>query len=121
MKKIIGMLAMALCLVGCGKGPDNVAVRFFEAMRDGKYEAAMEMAAKDTKPLIGLMQGMMTEDKRIEEFAGEYKAVETKIDGDTAKVKIEHSKDGKSKTENVDLVKEDGDWKVKINKDNKKN
>lgn len=46
-----------------------------------------------------------------------FKAVDSKIDGEKATVKVEwKSKDGKTTTENVYLVKEDGDWKVDVMK-----
>ena len=115
MKKMIGMLAVAFCLVGCSKGPDKVAVNFMESIRDGKFEKAVEYAAKDSKPLIAFIS-QMPKDKRDELAGVEFNAVDTKIDGDTAKVKLEGSKDGKTKTNEVDLVKEDGEWKVQMKK-----
>jgi HSP20 family molecular chaperone IbpA len=118
MKKILGMLAMALCLIGCSKGPDKVAVAFYEAMADGDFDKAAEYASKDTKPMIEMMAKMPgAKEESIEENKGvKFKAVDTKIDNDKATVKIERKKDGESATEDVLLVKEDGDWKVSINK-----
>ena len=120
MKKILGMLAMALCLIGCSKGPDKVAVKFFEAMADGDFDKAAEYASKDTKPMIKMMAGMPNakEEAKKECEDVKYKAVDTKINGDKATVKIEAKKGGETKTQDVDLVKEDGDWKVAIDKNN---
>ena len=109
MKKIIGMLAVAFCLVGCSKGPDKVVMDFVDAMREGKVEKAVECVAKDWKEKVGSL--VITEEERKAEFSG-VKVLETKVDGDTAKVKIEHSRNGKTTTDEISLVKEDGDWKI---------
>lgn len=120
MKKILGMLAMALCLIGCSKGPDKVAVKFLEAMADGDFDKAAEYAAKDTKPMIKMMAGMPNakEEAKKECEGVKYKAVDTKINGDKATVKVEKTKDGHTVTDDIDLVKEDGDWKVAVDKNN---
>ena len=118
MKKILGMLAMALCLIGCSKGPDKVAVAFFEAMADGDFDKAAEYAAKDTKPMIKMMASVpgAKENMKKETEGAKFKAVNTKIDGDKATVTIETKKDGKTDTDDFNLVKEDGAWKVKAEK-----
>lgn len=120
MKKILARLCMvvavALFVVGCKKGPDAVAVKFFECVADGKYEKAADYASSSTKPLVAMMNAMPAEAK--EEMKGsKIKAVETKIDGDKATVKLEITdKNGKVDTDDVDLVKEDGEWKVNVKK-----
>ena len=116
MKKILGMLAMALCLIGCSKGPDKVAVALYEALSDGNADKAAEYATKNSQPFIKMATPIFAEKYK----GGKFKAVETKIDGKKATVKIESkSKDGKTVvSEDVHLVKEDGDWKVAVDKDN---
>ena len=118
MKKILGMLAMALCLIGCSKSPDKVAMAFLEAVADGNLEKAAEYAAKDTKPAIKVMAAVpgSGEQMKKECEGAKFKAVDTKIDGDKATVKIETTKDGKTETEDIKLVKEDGEWKVSVQK-----
>ena len=113
MKKILGMLAMALCLIGCSKGPDDVAVAYLEAMSKGDADKAAEYAIKGSKPIVHWTIGTFGDF-----FKGmKFKAVDSKIDGEKATVKVEwKSKDGKTTTENVYLVKEDGDWKVDVMK-----
>ena len=120
MKKLLGMLAMALCLVGCSKGPDKVAVTFFEALADADFDKAAELASKETQPLVKMMAAVPDAKENMKkEFDGaKFKAVDTKIDGDKATVKVEFKKDGKTDTNDVNLVKEDGDWKVAMDKKN---
>lgn len=116
MKKILGMLAMALCLIGCSKGPDKVAIAYLEALADGDFDKAAEYVSKDDTSAfkkntsIALVKNAM---KR--ELDGlKFKVVDTKIDGDKATVKIEGKKDSKSETNDLKLVKEDGNWKVDL-------
>lgn len=118
MKKILGMLAMALCLVGCSKGPDKVAMAFLEAVADGNLEKAAEYASKDTKPVLKVAAAVPGTGEQIKKECegAKFKAVDTKIDGDKATVKIETTKDGKTETEDIKLVKEDGEWKVSVQK-----
>lgn len=118
MKKILGMLAMALCLIGCSKGPDKVAVAFCEALADGNFDKAAEYVTKDTQPVLKMMASVPgAKENMIKETEGaKFKAVNTKIDGDKATVTIETKKDGKTDTDDFNLVKEDGAWKVKAEK-----
>lgn len=124
MKKCLSMLAMAglavLCFTGCSKGPEDVAIKFSEAMAEVNIEKASKYANEDTQKLLKMFDTMAdAEDKEKAKKEGEgttFKAVETKIDGDKATVKIESTKDGKTETKDVDLVKVDGEWKVAVNK-----
>lgn len=113
--------ALAAILVGCGGGsPDSVAVDFLSNVRDGKFDAAAKCASKKAAPLISMMgaMGSLAGNDALKEMKGaSFKVIETKIDGDTATVKIEASKNGKAeKPEDLKLVKEDGAWKVDIDK-----
>lgn len=114
--------ALAAILVGCGGGsPDSVAVDFLSNVRDGKFDAAAKCASKKAAPLISMMSAMGSlggSNDVLKEMKGTtFKVLETKVDGDKATVKIEAFKNGKSeKAEDIQLVKEDGAWKVDINK-----
>ena len=120
MKKCLSMLGMAalavLCFTGCSKGPDDVAIKFNEALAEMNIEKACKYANEDTQKLLKMFETMAdAEAKETAKKEGEgasFKAVETKIDGDKATVKIECTKDGKTETKDVDLVKVDGEWKV---------
>ena len=111
MKKIIGMLAVAFCLVGCSKDPDKVVMDFVDAMREGKAEKAVECLSQ--REIFEYINNGMTEERRKAEFSG-VRVLDTVVDGDTAKVKIEHSQNGKTKTAEIPLVKENGNWKIRF-------
>ncbi|MCR5413443.1 MAG: DUF4878 domain-containing protein [Kiritimatiellae bacterium] len=115
MKKLImhflAVASVALLLAGCN-GPDDVAVRFYEKLADGKAQEAAELATGEASGLVAAFGGGAAKELK----GASFKAVDTKIDGDKAKVKVEVTKDGKTDTEEVDLVKENGEWKVVIDK-----
>ena len=118
MKKCLSMLGMAalavLCFTGCSKGPDDVAIKFNEALAEMNIEKACKYANED---MVETMADAEAKEKAKKEGEGiPFKAGETKIDGDKATVKIECTKDGKTETKDVDLVKVDGEWKVAMKK-----
>ena len=43
-----------------------------------------------------------------------FKAVETKVTGDKAVVKVEGKKGSRTVSETLNLIKEDGEWKLNI-------
>ena len=55
MKKLLGILSLALCLVGCSDGPDEVVVAYFRALSRGDFDKASEYVSEDTKPSIKMM------------------------------------------------------------------
>ena len=119
MLKFACAAALAAILAGCGgSSPDSVAVNFLSNVRDGKFEDAAKCASKKTAPLIAMLGAMGKDSKELKEMKGtSFKVLETKVDGDKATVKIEASKDGKTeKAEDITLIKEDGAWKVDVDK-----
>ena len=120
MKKCLSMLGMAalavLCFTGCSKGPDDVAIKFNEALAEMNIEKASKYANEDTQKLLKMFEKMADAEAKEKAKNATFKAVETKIDGDKATVKIECTKDGKTETKDVDLVKVDGEWKVAMKK-----
>ena len=115
-------IAMGACamftVTGCKKNtPEAVAIRVMEALRDGKAtpEFLKENCTENAAMLFGLVAV-----KAGEEMAGaKFSVVETKIDGDKAKVTIKGT-GGKSDDKNedtIDVKKVDGKWKVDIDKE----
>ena len=135
MKKLVSCIAIALCaaiLAGCGpKTPDAVALKFVQATAiDGDIEAAKKYMSEDTKKLVDAAIALGSDDMKKEmkktsekaKKAGAKASVkDTKIDGDKATVVIAvtgKGEDGKeeTQTETVNLVKENGEWKVAVKK-----
>ena len=112
MKRVI-MLAGVFCVlfvVGCGGGgsPSSAARKFFDALVKNDVKAMEAVATPETVQLIAMFG-----EKASGMAAAHGKITKTteKIDGDTAVVTVTYE-DGE--TEDVDLVKVDGKWKVTI-------
>lgn len=125
MNKLIKMAVIAVgaaaMFAGCSKGPDEVALKFVESFGNGDVETACKYATKQTGALLALAKGMAENDSDMKKMKGaKFEVVETKIDGDSATVKIKTTtKDGKvDEGDPVTLIKEDGDWKVNVKKEN---
>ena len=135
MKK--AMILAALCaavLAGCGpKTPEAVAQKFLETAMTGDMDAAKKYMSKDAvKALDGIeaMAMKMDEKKYKEEKEQKKKEMQekakgvkiekkdVKVDGDKATVTFKLSKEGEKEAEEekIDLVKEDGEWKVAMKK-----
>ena len=121
--KILKIVAIAMCacamftVTGCKKNtPEAAAIRVLEALRDGKAtsEFLKENCTENAAMLFGFV-GV----KASEEMSGtKFSVVETKIDGDKAKVTVKSiggKQDGKDDT--FDIKKVDGKWKVDIDKE----
>ena len=122
MKKLMKFAAMAVCvgtmlgITGCGsKSPDAVAVEFLQTMAAGK--ADMDYLQKHCTQEAASLFFMVGKEAAREMKGATFTVVDTKIDGDKARVSIE--KNGGEKPENIHLVKVDGEWKVTVNKEEK--
>jgi len=109
------MWAGIVCVVliaGCSgnESPSSVTRKFFAAVEKNDAKAMEKVATSDTVQLMGMFgekaQGMMADYGKIESTTQE-------IDGDTAVVTVTWEN---GETEDIDLVKIDGKWKVTIDK-----
>jgi len=120
---VAGVGAM-LSFAGCGSSsPDKVAVSFVEKLNDCDFDGCTKYASPATAALIGMMKSMPIEEKEKQWKGAKVEVVNTKIDGDKATVIIKRtSKDGKVETmdgkDAVTLIKQDGEWKVDMKKEN---
>jgi len=112
---LIGIVSIVLItgmiFISCAGGsPSSVVKQLHTAIEKGDTKAISELATSDAAQMLLLIgekaKGM------ISEKGGIIKTEET-ISGDTAVVKVTY-KDGE--TEDFDLIKENGKWKVSINK-----
>lgn len=131
MKKPLTLLACAcaLFIAGCSKGPDAVALDYFETIKAGKLDEAYAKAncTDDTAKMIcaALALGKGKEDMAKEmqkEMEGiTFTVTDTKIDGDNAVVtiKAEGTKGKKKGNEDakIKLKKVDGKWKIHQSKE----
>jgi len=130
MNKLIKMVVIVagagvmLGFAGCGgSGPDKVAVSFVEKLNDCDFDGSMKYASPATTALIAMMKDMPIDEKQKQWKGAKVEVVNTKIDGDRATVVIKRtSKSGKVEMmdgkDAVTLVKQDGQWKVDLKKEN---
>ena len=128
MNKLMKMVVIAagvatmLGIAGCGsKTPDVVAVEFCQTFAAGKVDMdyLKKHCTEDAAKLL-----LIVADQAAKEMKGAtFSVMDTKIDGDKAKVTIKQNGGAKSDKEpmKIDLVKVDGEWKVAVNKEDKNN
>ena len=123
--KLVTMVACAATMfgiVGCGsKSPDMVAVGVLQAIEAGKADIdyLQKHCTEDSAKLFMMFGGEMAKEMKGATFT----VINTKINGDKAKVTIKQNGGLKpeDKPHDIDLVKVDGDWKVSVNKEEKAN
>lgn len=120
MKKIIHsilILATVTLFFACGKGdsPSSITEKFLTAISKQDYDAAKSYGTDDTDRLLNMMSGFKK--MGAEPFMAEAKfdVVDESITGDEAKVKVKV--EGQQKEMVFNLQKEDGKWKVAMNKE----
>ncbi len=128
MKKLINLglvLALASFMVSCGgkSEPQDVAKKFMKALLDQDFDKAKKYSSKSTVAMLQMMESMMKmggeEGLKMPGMEAGFDAIkwgETKVDGDTAV--CWYTVGGEESTkEKIDLIKEDGSWKVVMKKE----
>ena len=107
----------------------KAAVDFCNAMvRDGDIDAAKKLMSKDAAKLFDMLAALGGEDamKQMREEAkaqakkdAKFTAGKVTITGDKAKVTVKGKigNEAKDEDETLDMVKEDGQWKIAIDKE----
>jgi len=117
---ILALACVSLALSSCGSsGPKTAAESFFKSFAKLDFEGARAFCTEEGKASLSLLEavasGMTEEDKA--EFTKKYDVKITKVDvkGDTA-VAYYTAPDAEGE-QTIDLVKEDGKWKVEFKKE----
>ena len=102
--------------------PEAVAEKFLNHINKGEFGEAKKYCDKKTADLIGMMESM-TAGKEAELKGKDIKAeiVSSEVKDDKASVKYKTvGKDApaEAKEQSLELIKEDGKWKVTIDKEN---
>lgn len=116
---LFALVALLFASCGAGNSPAGVAENFLTAIKNLDFEKAATFATDEAKPLLDMMKGFMTnltDEQKAE--AEKQKTLPLKIGkveetGDTAKV---YYTIGDQEEQFVDLVKVEGNWKVKFDK-----
>ena len=120
---VVASLGMMLCFTGCGQStPEEVADAYFREFLDINFKGMLKYAAKDEVECINeFAKEAAANPDRLKRAKEEMKGAKcevigkAEINGDKATVKMKFT-DGKGKAEvrDVNLVKEDGKWKVLV-------
>ena len=123
--KTLKIAVIALCatflLAACGGGtPESVAKSYVDAALSFDFEKAAKYSSKEhAADIMRGMEDYSKEDlkKEVEEARKEFKGITYKVTGveldeDEATVEFEFAKDDKTKDGRLELIKEDGKWKV---------
>ncbi len=122
LKKLIVILFAATMLSACGGGnsPEAVAESYVKAYFNVDFKKAASLATKEYgAEILGEVEGLSDDiiktivKARKEELKGiTYKVTEVGADEEEAVVMFEFTKDGETDDGKVELIKEDGKWKV---------
>jgi ABC-type glycerol-3-phosphate transport system substrate-binding protein len=124
--KTLRNLVIALCAVcmfaACGGStPEAVAENFQQAMMDGDFKEAAKYATKSTAPMLEQAASMLSEEQ-LKKMKEETKGVKISVKSSEVKeneaaVTLETvAADGEADEMVLQLIKEDGSWKVVFKK-----
>lgn len=118
------LMAIVAVLIACGgaKTPESVVENFYNKLGSGDVDGAVKLMSKKVVEMLGeekLKNALTEQSKQIQEQKGvskieflDKKEKENEVD---FSVKITYG-DGETKEDKVKLIKEDGDWKIGLNK-----
>ena len=125
LRNIVATLTLAFFLLAAcgGSSPEAVALKLMEAQQRGDYRAIKELLTKKSADMLSkfievLYNGDTSAFKAhfIGKPTSSIRLVSATLgeDGNTATVIIELMQDGASSTEDVMMVKENGEWKAEM-------
>ena len=99
-----------LFAAACSKGPEDVAIKVMEAIRDNE-ESVLDENCTSMAASMFKLQSAFASDAML---GMKFKVTASKINGDRAVVKIQAKMDGKTTDSAypISLTKIDGEWKV---------
>ncbi len=115
-----GLLLIVFFSCNRGDSPREVAETFLGYMAANDFERAKELGTEETDRLMDMLNGfkkMVSDSTQLEEH--NFSIVAEKIEGNVATYTYEDKNKGpEAGVESLTLVKEDGKWKVAMNKEN---
>ncbi|RMH42604.1 MAG: DUF4878 domain-containing protein [Gammaproteobacteria bacterium] len=117
---VFAILLGATLLTGCSAGPGKTVQRFFVAIDKGEIEEAIGYLSSSTIQSLGYDKWRAALIEASNQMAAEgglksVKVVEETVKGDIAQVTVKIVMgNGSEESDSVDLIKEDGDWKIRI-------
>ncbi len=113
MKKLF-ILLLPFVFVACSKGPESAAKGFTEGMAKGDFTEAKKYTTPQTGALLDMVTGMGGADKMPTTPDYKFEMVKDSIEGDS--IAWVTYKTPKGDEDVLNLVKQDGEWKVSMGK-----
>ena len=108
---LVAVIGFSIVSCGGGGGSPSAAVRsFFTAVEKGDSKALEKVATEETAALIAMFGEKAKEGVTSN---GKIKSTTEKVDGNNAVVTVTYEN---GETQDIDLIKVDGKWKVSISK-----
>lgn len=120
--KLLFWIVIALIVFGTaacgGSGPSAAVKGFYKAVENEDFEKAIEYFSNNTINSYGLnklQQVLVYQVQELQNYGGikSIEIIDETVVQDTALVKVRIAmKDGSTIEDSVNLIKEDGDWKI---------
>ncbi|HEY5494935.1 MAG TPA: DUF2950 family protein [Candidatus Anoxymicrobiaceae bacterium] len=116
---ILSILVSAAVLVGCGGGgsssqtPEKAAQAFFAAMQKVDANTTWNLMSADSQKKIGTKAAWVASSKESTSLM-KFTVGNVTVNGNKATAKVTGTVSGKTTTQTIPLVKENGVWKVDI-------
>jgi len=115
---ILAFILMGAVLVGCGGGagssetPQEAAKAFFKAYENKNVDSVWSMLSENTREKAG-SNGKAELEKYVKELGSiSFTVGKVTTEGDKATARVTATVSGQKSTEDIPLVKENGEWKV---------
>jgi hypothetical protein len=114
--RIVAIVFAASLLVGCGSGVDSTADNFMSLLVQGKHLEAQEMLSKDMRGVATLLGGVSNQSLNPYYRSGQLKSYtlrQTEKTDNAVRYRVSAvTVDGKVYEDFLDMIREDGKWKV---------
>jgi len=118
------LMLTTILLAACSAKPESVVETFYKNVTEGKVDNAIEQISfagvnanemVQAKGKVQMIVGQLQAQINANDGLKKVEVLESSVDGDsaTARVKLIFN-NGKDNTENYNLVREEGKWKIKL-------
>ena len=115
-RRLFVCVMMAASLGGCSSGADSTADKFMSLLVQGKHLEAQEMLSKDMRAMATLLGGVSNQSLNPYYRSGQLKSytlTQTEKTDNAVRYRVSAvTVDGKTHEDFLDMIYEDGKWKV---------
>ena len=118
----LSLLSLALLLTACSSGPENTLTDFYAAVEKGNIQEARSLISSRLLSQLGpaKTEAMLMKENKTLNACGGTSSVTTEFTGEGevrfGKVTVKFKGDCKVRQHDVNLIKEEGKWKITAQK-----